>query len=428
MKMKKMLSILLTASIAATCMLGCGAAKETSSKASGGDSGSSGTITLKVWAPQEDQNPSDKYPNGIVPYLCDQFKEAHPEWDLKFDYGVMSEGDAAKEALKDLDQAADVYMYANDQIPMLVEAGGVAKLGGKVVDDIKANNSDSMVGSVTYNDGVYGVPYTPNTYFLYYDKSKFSDEEVKNLDTMMAKDLGDGVTNFSCSINNSWYLPAFFYAAGGQLFGADGTDNSAGTTFGDHPEVTEYLVKLNSNPKFFCEAANADGASLSKFKDGKLGAYVSGSWDAAAIKEYLGNNFGVTKLPTITLNGEQKQMKSFAGSKAVGVNPTCKNMEQAVALAAYLGGEESQKLHFTVRGYTPTWKSVTELPEVKADPVASAQTLEINEASMTQPMVKKMNDFWSPAEALGKTITQGDVTLENAADATKQMGDSINKK
>ncbi|ETJ25787.1 hypothetical protein Q604_UNBC17658G0001, partial [human gut metagenome] len=40
-------------------------------------------------------------------------------------------------------------MYANDQIPMLVEAGGVAKLGGKVVDDIKANNSDSMVGSVT---------------------------------------------------------------------------------------------------------------------------------------------------------------------------------------------------------------------------------------------------------------------------------------
>ena len=382
MKMKKMLSILLTASIAATCMLGCGAAKETSSKASGGDSGSSGTITLKVWAPQEDQNPSDKYPNGIVPYLCDQFKEAHPEWDLKFDYGVMSEGDAAKEALKDLDQAADVYMYANDQIPMLVEAGGVAKLGGKVVDDIKANNSDSMVGSVTYNGGVYGIPYTPNTYFLYYDKSKYSDEEVKNLDTMMAKNLGDGVTNFSCTINNSWYLPAFFYAAGGQLFGADGTDNSAGTTFGDHPEVTEYL----------------------------------------------GNNFGVTKLPTITLNGEQKQMKSFAGSKAVGVNPTCKNMEQAVALAAYLGGEESQKLHFTVRGYTPTWKSVTELPEVKADPIAAAQTLEINEASMTQPMVKNMNDFWSPAEALGKSITQGDITLEKAAEATKQMGDSINKK
>ncbi len=427
MKVKKMLSILLSASITATCMLGCGASSQQSDSkaAAGGNDG--GKITLKVWAPQEDQSPSDEYPKGIVPYLCDKFNEEHPEWDITFDYGVMSEGDAAKEALKDLDQAADVYMYANDQIPTLVEAGAIAKLGGKVVEDIKANNSDSMVGSVTYNDGVYGVPYTPNTYFLYYDKSKYSDEEVKNLDTMMGKDLGDGVVNFSCTINNSWYLPAFYYAAGGQLFGPDGTDNDAGTTFGDHPEVTEYLVKLNSSSKFFCEAANADGASLSKFKDGKLGAYVSGSWDAATIKEYLGDNFGVTKLPTITLNGEEKQMKSFAGSKAVGVNPTCKNMEQAVALAAYLGGEESQKLHFTVRGYTPTWKSVTELPEVKADPVAAAQTLEINEASMTQPMVKKMNDFWQPAEALGKSITQGDVTLENAAEATKQMGDSINK-
>ena len=152
-----------------------------------------------------------------------------------------------------------------------------------------------------------------------------------------------------------------------------------------------------------------------------------GSVDAETIKEYLGDNFGVTKLPTITLNAEQKQMKSFAGSKAVGVNPTCKNMEQAVALAAYLGGEESQKLHFEVRGYTPTWKSVTEMPEVKADPVAAAQTLEINEASVTQPLVKNMNNFWTPMEALGKSITQGDVTKESAADATKQMGESINK-
>ena len=172
MKVKKMLSILLSASIAATCMLGCGASSQQadSKAAAGGSDG--GKITLKVWAPQEDQKPSDKYPNGIVPYLCDKFKEAHPEWDITFDYGVMSEGDVAKEALKDLDQTADVYMFANDQIPTLVEAGAIAKLGGKAVEDMKANNSESMVGTVTYNDGVYGIPYTPNSCFLYYDKSK----------------------------------------------------------------------------------------------------------------------------------------------------------------------------------------------------------------------------------------------------------------
>lgn len=35
------------------------------------------------------------------------------------------------EVTKDVDAAADVYMYANDQLPVLVEAGAIAELGGK---------------------------------------------------------------------------------------------------------------------------------------------------------------------------------------------------------------------------------------------------------------------------------------------------------
>lgn len=428
MKMKKVLSILLTASIAATCMLGCGASSTASKSESGSASGSSdGTITLKVWAPQEDQTPSDKYPNGIVPYLCDKFNEEHPEWNIKFDYAAVSEGDANKEALKDVDAAADVFLFANDQIPSMVEAGAIAKLGGKYVEDMKANNSESMVNSVTYKDGVYGFPFTPNTFMLFYDKSKYSDEEVKNLDTMMAKDLGDGVSNFSSPINNSWYISAYYYAGGGELFGPNGTDEAAGMTFGDHPEVTKYLVNLKNNPKYFCDPADSTGASLSKFTDGKLGAFTTGSWDAEAIKKALGDNMGVTQLPTITLDGQQKQLRSFAGSKAAGVNPKCKNMEVAVALASYLAGEESQKLHYEVRGYVPTWKSVAESDEIKNDIVASAVIAEINNASKTQPMVKKMDNYWSPAEAMGKSIIQGDVTLDNADEKTKAMGADQNK-
>lgn len=423
MNIKKMISLVLAGSMLSATMMGCGG----SSAAGDGqatDKAKSGPVTLKVWAPQEDQKASEGYPKGIIPYLCEKFKEEHPEWDLKFEYGVMSEGDAATSLMKDLDAGADVFMYANDQIPKLVEAGAIAKLGGKTVEGIKANNSESMVGSVTYNDAIYGVPYTSNTYFMFYDKSKYTEDEVKNLDTMMAKDLGNGVSNFAYQLSNSWYVAAFFYAGGGELFGPNGTDANAGTTFGDHPEVTEYLVDLKNNPKFFSDPDGA--ASVTKIKEGTLGAFVSGSWDAAAVKEALGDNFGVAKLPTITLNSKEGQMRSFAGSKAVGINPKCKNMEQAVALAAYLGGEESQKVHFEVRGYAPTWKSVADLDAVKSDPVVSAQILEINEASKTQPMVKKMDDYWSPAESLGKSIHQGDITKANVAEATKKLGDSIN--
>src|SRR5699024_8983930 len=99
--------------------------------------------------------------------------------------------------------------------------------------------------------------------------------------------------------------------------------------FGQYPQVTEYLIGLFENKKFFVEDT---GASIAKFREGTLGAYVSGSWDAAAIREGLGENFGVTKLPTVNIDGKDSQLYSFAGSKAVGVNPTSKHMAAAVAL------------------------------------------------------------------------------------------------
>ena len=423
MRVKKTLAVFLATMMAMTSLAGCGGTGN-STTTGGETNGETENITLKVWAPQEDQVATEGHSNGYLATLCEQFDEAHPEWDITFEYGVMSEAEVADQATKDLEKAADVFLYSNDLIPKMVEAGALAKLGGSNVEEMKAHNSESMVGSVTYNDGVYGFPFTPNTYFLYYDKSKFTEEEVKNLDTMMAKDLGDKVDNFAFDLDNSWYLPAFFYAAGGELFGPNGDDETAGTTFGEHPEVTEYLIHLFNNKKFFVEDT---GASIAKFKDGSLGSYISGSWDAAAIKEALGENFGVTKLPTININGQDSQLYSFAGSKAVGVNPTSKHMAASVALAAYLAGEEAQQMRFDVRNITPTWDTVANSEEVKADPVATAQILEIDEASKTQPLVKKMSDFWSPVEALGKSIVQGDTTLENAKDATTKMGEGIMK-
>ncbi len=428
MRLKKVAAICMATSMAMGCLAGCG-----------GDSGSDTTkgsdtantenqetqsIELTVWAPQEDQAASDEYPDGMIQALCEKFDEEHEEWDITFKYGVMSEADAAESVMKDLDAAADVFMFANDQIPKMVAAGALARFGGTNMEEMQKHNSEAMAQSVTYEDAVYAIPFTPNTYFLFYDKSKFSEDEVKSLDTMMEKDLGEGVHNFSFDLDNSWYLPAFYYAAGGELFGENGDDEEAGTTFGDCVNATEYVINLANNPKFFIEES---GASIAKFKDGTLGAFISGSWDAEAIREGLGDNFGVTKLPTIELDGEDCQLYSLTGSKCIGVNPKSANMAASVALAAYLGGEEAQKVRFEVRNITPTWDTVTELDEVKEDDVAAAQILQINEASKTQPIVSKMNDFWSPMESLGKAIVQGDVTLDNAAEATAQMGEGIMK-
>ena len=232
----------------------------------------------------------------------------------------------------------------------------------------------------------------------------------------MDKGLGDGVTNFAFPMDNSWYFAAFYYAAGGSLFG-DGTDPTGGCTFDsdDGIEMTKYLVDLAANPKFQNEQ---NGSSIAKFADGKLGAYCSGSWDSVAIKEALGDNFGVTKIPTITVNGKTDQMRSFSGSKAIGVNPFCEDPEVAVALASYLSGEECQTIRFETRDIAPTNAAVLELDAVKENVVVAAQGLEIAEAATVQPLLDEMSTYWTPAETMGKELIQGDVTVDNAAEKT----------
>ena len=129
---------------------------------------------------------------------------------------------------------------------------------------------------------------------------------------------------------NSWYLPAFYLGNGCTLFG-DGTDESKGVDFAGEKavEATNYAINLAANPNF---KIDADGSALAGLRDGSVKAMFTGSWDANAIKEALGDNMGVSSLPTYTINGQEKQMLSYAGSKAIGVNAHSEYMEQAVAL------------------------------------------------------------------------------------------------
>ena len=79
---------------------------------------------------------------------------------------------------------------------------------GYQIEDVKALYSEGAVQSVSVTgaDGmelVYAIPFSPNSFFMYYNKDMYTEDEVKSLETMMAKDLGEDVYNFSCSVHNS---------------------------------------------------------------------------------------------------------------------------------------------------------------------------------------------------------------------------------
>lgn len=398
-----------TAALCAATMLlaSCGTAQE--------GAGQAEQVRLMVWSPSEDQS---KDSGQWLQTCCERFAQMHPEWDITFVYGVADEAGSAGAVSQDPEASADVFFYANDNLTTMTDAKALAKIGGKYAEEIKRTNTETIVSSVTMDGDIYGVPFTSNTWYMYYDKRVFSEEDVKNLDTMLEK----GVVAFP--LTNSWYTPAFYFGNGCTLFG-DGTQEELGAQFGGEAgtEVTQYLIQLSQTPNF---RIDADGSGLAGLRDGSVNAMFTGSWDAAAIQEILGENMGVAALPAYTLNGEEKQMYSFLGSKAVGVNTNTKYMVQAVELAMYLGSAEAQRLHFELRNVIPCNTDLNSDPEIMSDPVVRAQNDTAQRTSKIQPILAQMSNCWVPVENMGKAIRNGSVTVENADEQTQAMNEAMN--
>lgn len=421
--MKKIIALLLASVMVIGLFAGCGSAPAESKapaapKATEADANAAPeAISLKVWGPQEDQADN----NSFLPVACQKFNEAHPEWDITFTFEVCAEGDAGTQVTKDPSAAADVYMFANDQLGVLIQANAIARLGGAALDEVKAANSETMVTSVTSGEGVYGVPYTGNTWFMYYDKSVYTEEDIKSLDAMMAK------KTVSFPVTDTWYVPAFFFGMGGTMFG-DGTDGAAGITFGgdNGAAATAYLANALAAGTMIDGAA---GAGLSSLRNGTVGAIFSGTWDAKNVEEALGENYGAAQLPTFTVNGEEHQLYSFSGSKAYGVNPNSANMKAATALALWLGSAEMQDLHYELRNgevIPCNAQLLASDTDYTSNPAALAQNDTIANTSKLQPSIPEMGMYWSNAESLGKALVNGEVNANNAAELTEKWNTGLN--
>lgn len=360
--------------------------------------------SIKVWGSQEDQE--------MLQTIIANFKEDYPEaagWTIET--AVVSSADAKSEILKDPAVAADVFEFASDQIAEL-QAAGVLYRVTKNKEEVIANNIENAVDAATIDGEMYGYPSTSNSYFMYYDKSKYTEDEVKSLDTMLAKDLEDGVTNFSMDIDNGWYTASFFFGAGCTLFGEDGMDGTQ-CDFNSEAGVKagEVILNLATNPKV---ANHDDALLLAGFKDGSLAASVTGTWNAAAIEESLGENFGVTTLPTITLSdGTEMSPSTIVNFNLFGVNAQTQYPLESMLFAEYLTSEKVQELRFEVRNSSPTNVNLVNNTELLSSSPAVATLSEQVLTSTVQPSITQISNFWSPMEAFGQDCIAGAVTTDN---------------
>ena len=418
MKIRKIMTAIASMAMAGVMMVGCSsnggstaesgsssAADGSSAASNGGDSTGSGeAVNLTVWGPQEDQE--------LLKQMCDAFAAANPDKTYTFTYGVVSEADAQKEVIKDISAAADVFAFASDQTAILVNAGALYRVT-KNKDEIVAENSESSISAASIDGELYGYPYVSDTYFMYYDKSKLSEDDVKSIEGIMSKDIEGVTTNFAFNTDDGWYQSGFFFGAGCKLFGEDGTDptqcdfnNERGYMVG------EYLIDLVANPKY---GANFDDSLVKAgFAEGTLAAAVSGVWNAGEIQASLGDNYAATKLPEFTLsNGETVQMGSMANFKIMGVNSETKNPLDAMALAEWLTNKDNQKTRFEVRSYAPTNVELAGDTDTMNSNIAVGALAQQAQYATVQTSISQCQNFWTPAEAFGQEIIAGTCTKDN---------------
>lgn len=322
-------------------------------------------ITLKVWGSQTDQE--------LLVELCEAFAAENPDKEWTFDYGVVGEADAQARYLEDPAAAADVFSYPDDQIITLVQADALYEVT-RNADAIKSANAPGTINAASYEGVLYGYPMTAdNGYYLYYDKSVLTEEDVKTLDGILAAANKAG-KQVHMDISNGWYLASFFLGNGCQLtLDADGKqicdfNNEKGLA------AAEAVRAFCNDPAF----VTGDDSVLQGGIGDNICCGVSGPWTAASIKEKLGDNFAAAKLPTFTCNGEQVQMGSFLGCKVLGVNTQSAHPVEAMQLAEYLTNEKSQARRFELLGYGPSNINVANSEAVASDPALKA--LEIGRA------------------------------------------------
>jgi len=165
---------------------------------------------------------------------------------------------------------------------------------------------------------------------------------------------------------------------------------------------------------------DVDGTGIAGMLDGSIGAMFSGDWDEPNLAA-LGENLGCAVLPTFTMNGTDYQMKSFASNKAIGVNPNAKNPKAAMQLAEFLVSAESLMLRYELSGYTPAVNGAT---------VDSATVTTLNAqmaaATIPQPTIAQMSNFWDPVKNFGLNILNGSITHDNAAEMIAKTMELLN--
>ncbi|MCI8731638.1 MAG: extracellular solute-binding protein [Lachnospiraceae bacterium] len=374
----------------------------------------SDTVNLTVWGAEEDEE--------LLSQIIDGFQSEYSgQAEFSITYMPQSESKCMDALMADLEQGADVFAFADDQLNALVAAGALEPVENP--ESFKQSNLPEAVLAASVNDTLYALPLTAdNGYFLYYNKQYFSEEDIASFDRMqdIAAEHGKKV---SMEWSSGWYVYSLFGNTGLTVgLNDDGITNYCtwNSTEGEikGTDVAQAMTAMAGHPGFI---STDDAGFLEGVKNDTIIAGINGVWNAVAVEEAWGSNFGAAKLPSYTCAGREVQMASFSGYKLIGVNAYSKHRKWAARLAEWIANEKNQKLRFQMRGQGPSNRNAASSEEVQNSP-AIAALLEQAEYSCLQRIG---GNFWEPVSVFTANILEGNPAGESLQEQLDTMVEGI---
>lgn len=286
--------------------------------------------------------------------------------------------------------APDLYSFSCDKSTPLAAAGALATVPDEYAEQMKKTLSETAYASATFNGDLVGYAYTAsNGYFTYYDSS------LPGIDAIVhdnkAGSIVDNIEDWLkyCEDNGKTFaynLKEAFYTVGAlTTFGAswkveynrDGSVKKITSDFASDKglKAAKMILKIMSSDAVVY-TQDAPGAN------NNVAFCVNGAWALSNDSEgnksaYTNAKVKTTTLPNATVGTEKKHIRSFAGTKLYGVNPSKSNgkaerLNTLHGIANYLTSDDVQSARFDESQQAPSSKAVSATDKVKSNAAISA--------------------------------------------------------
>lgn len=396
--MKKTILPLCGALLLSAGLVACGGNNEDDTK----------KVNLSLWVPAEQVDWAEERIEAFKAEPSNASKE------IKVDISAVQEGDVQKNIKNEPEAAADVFFFAGDHLGVLNDSGYLYPFSDSVSNYVKETMSTGVYNSGMIGDKLYGIPYTPNTYFMYYDSSKITSDEAKDFDKILAK----GKVIFD--IDNGWYQTAFWYGTGVRFFGENGTDPTKANLDSEEGKIAAKAIRnYMFNPNFINGGDTEIKSLFTKDNRDDIVAVVGGSWLSEGLISSFGEDLATATLPVFHYDGTEYYMYATGDWKKCGVSKYTNKPIEAQQLALWLTNKDSALSKFERFNEVPVLEELTSNEAIANNKIAKVVMEQSNgEHIVLQPSINQMSNWWSAAEAFGNALkaAKGDPDLEAAFD------------